>query len=295
MPSNADDDILLLDSDTDKFYTFSVASATFTLPDITGLTPVGTVIRVKNDSADGHGLLLDGNGTDTIDGNTTLAVGVGSSVLVQATTATTWDTIAAVGSAGLSPAQIGDQAFSNPPDDLTDDEKSAVRTAIGTGAFTSADETKLDGIAAGAEVNVQADWNETTTTSDAFIRNKPTISPRQAGDGLVLDSNNVDLDVNPGDGIEIALDKVAVKLDGSTLARSSSGVKLADGVARDRGTWVASTSYVVGDVVTNGGNVYRCKTANVDSTFSGQVQVGPAGRRRGERARRWSRLGAVRQ
>ena len=94
----------------------------------------------------------------------------------------------------------------------------------------------------------------------------PSGTPRGAGDGLVLDGN--DLDVNPGDGIEIASDKVRVKLDGSTLARSSSGVKLADSVARDRGAWAASTSYVVGDVVSRSGNVYRCKTANSDAAFT---------------------------
>lgn len=44
-----------------------------------------------------------------------------------------------------------------------------------TNAFTDADHTKLDGIATGAEVNVQANWTETTTTSDAFIQNKPTL------------------------------------------------------------------------------------------------------------------------
>ena len=27
----------------------------------------------------------------------------------------------------------------------------------------------------GAEVNVQSDWNETNTNSDAYIQNKPTI------------------------------------------------------------------------------------------------------------------------
>ena len=37
-------------------------------------------------------------------------------------------------------------------------------------------QSKLDGIAAGAEVNVQPDWNETTTTSDAYIKNKPTLA-----------------------------------------------------------------------------------------------------------------------
>ena len=41
--------------------------------------------------------------------------------------------------------------------------------------FTNALKSKLDGIAANAEVNVQSDWNETDTTADAYIQNKPTI------------------------------------------------------------------------------------------------------------------------
>lgn len=39
--------------------------------------------------------------------------------------------------------------------------------------FTDADKAKLDGIEAGAEVNVQADWGETDPTADSFILNKP--------------------------------------------------------------------------------------------------------------------------
>lgn len=38
--------------------------------------------------------------------------------------------------------------------------------------FTSSDKTKLDGIASGAEVNVNADWN--AVSGDALILNKPT-------------------------------------------------------------------------------------------------------------------------
>ena len=34
---------------------------------------------------------------------------------------------------------------------------------------------KLDGIADGAEVNVQSDWDEVDINSDAFIQNKPTL------------------------------------------------------------------------------------------------------------------------
>jgi len=39
--------------------------------------------------------------------------------------------------------------------------------------FTDPDKTKLDGIEAGAEVNVQADWGETDPLADSFIQNKP--------------------------------------------------------------------------------------------------------------------------
>ncbi len=40
--------------------------------------------------------------------------------------------------------------------------------------YTTEEKTKLKGIASGAEVNVKADWNVTDSTSDAFIKNKPT-------------------------------------------------------------------------------------------------------------------------
>lgn len=49
----------------------------------------------------------------------------------------------------------------------------ATTSASGLMSFT--DKTKLNGIASGAEVNVQSDWNITDNTSDAFIKNKPTI------------------------------------------------------------------------------------------------------------------------
>lgn len=42
--------------------------------------------------------------------------------------------------------------------------------------MTSAEKTKLSGIAAGAEVNVQSDWNQTTTTADDYIKNKPQLA-----------------------------------------------------------------------------------------------------------------------
>ncbi len=41
--------------------------------------------------------------------------------------------------------------------------------------YTTAEKTKLSGIATGAEVNVQADWKQNDTVADNFIKNKPTI------------------------------------------------------------------------------------------------------------------------
>ena len=50
-------------------------------------------------------------------------------------------------------------------------------------AFTATEKTKLDGIAPRAEVNVQPDWNESASGSDAFIRNKPNVpGPQQPSD-----------------------------------------------------------------------------------------------------------------
>lgn len=52
----------------------------------------------------------------------------------------------------------------------------AVPTGTGetNGLMTAADKAKLDGIASGAEVNVQSDWNQTNNSADDFIKNKPT-------------------------------------------------------------------------------------------------------------------------
>ncbi len=46
---------------------------------------------------------------------------------------------------------------------------------LSTEDFTTAEKNKLGGIEAGAEVNVQADWNESDSTKDDYIKNKPTL------------------------------------------------------------------------------------------------------------------------
>ncbi len=47
---------------------------------------------------------------------------------------------------------------------------------LSTNDYTTTEKNKLAGIASGAEVNVQSDWNQTTTTADDYIKNKPTLT-----------------------------------------------------------------------------------------------------------------------
>lgn len=49
--------------------------------------------------------------------------------------------------------------------------------------FTTTLKDKLDGIEAGAEVNVQSDWNQTNNTIDNYIKNKPTKTSEFINDG----------------------------------------------------------------------------------------------------------------
>lgn len=56
-------------------------------------------------------------------------------------------------------------------------------TTSTAGLMSASDKTKLNGIATGAEINVQSDWNQTATTADDYIKNKPTIPPAVAVKG----------------------------------------------------------------------------------------------------------------
>ena len=105
------------------------------------------------------------------------------------------------------------------------------------GAFTQADETKLDGIATGAEVNVQSDWNQTTTTADDYIENKPTIPtvPARAGaftqadetklDGIAAGAEvNVNADWNASSGDAQILNKPTIPSGDITGVTAGTGL-----------------------------------------------------------------------
>lgn len=68
-------------------------------------------------------------------------------------------------------------------------------TTLLAGVMSATDKTKLDGIATGAEVNVQSDWN--ATSGDSVILNKPTTIPSGGTSGQVLSKDSgTDYDVS---------------------------------------------------------------------------------------------------
>lgn len=91
--------------------------------------------------------------------------------------------------------------------------------------FTNTLKTKLDGIASGAEVNVQADWNEASSSSDAYIKNKPSLAT-VATSGSYNDLTNkptipaaqVNSDWNANSGVAQILNKPSL----ATVATSGS-------------------------------------------------------------------------
>ena len=98
--------------------------------------------------------------------------------------------------------------------------------------FTNADHTKLDGIATGAEVNVQADWNQSTNTHDAYIANKPTIPSgnqiidwTSSGAGTIHATNYTDTTAN--ETITISGDVTGSGTTSITATLAGSGVSAA--------------------------------------------------------------------
>ncbi len=62
---------------------------------------------------------------------------------------------------------------------------------LSTNDYTNAEKEKLGGVAPGAEVNVQSDWNVTDANSDAFIKNKPASMPANGGSANYLNAQNI--------------------------------------------------------------------------------------------------------
>ena len=148
--------------------------------------------------------------------------------------------------------------------------------ALSTNDFNNTYKTKLDSIADGAEVNVNADWN--ATSGDALILNKPTIPNAQvnsdwnatSGDALILNkptipNAQVNSDWNSISGISEILNKPNL----ATVATSGSYNDLAD----KPDLYVKPTFNTLGSTTTNYTLVLADQNKIVEATSTSSITI----------------------
>ena len=150
-------------------------------------------------------------------------------------------------------APSGDEFIKNKPTTISGTQAANIVTNNGKNTYPSADATKLSGIATGAEVNVQSDWNATIPGLDSFINNKPTLAPSNA-------EQNVQSDWNATTGDALILNKPDTLRKYSSVSYVSSS---RDMVVGDRDAFLINDNAVT-------------LTFKNDSTWN--VPVGSSGR-----------------
>lgn len=159
---------------------------------------------------------------------------------------------------------------------------------LSTNDYTTTEKNKLAGIAEGAEVNVQSDWN--ATSGDAFIKNKPTLA-NVATSGSYNDLSNkptipsaitIDSSLNSTSTNPVQNKVVKSALDGklSTSGNAASATKL----ATKRTIWgqdFDGTGNITGDITTSGNvklaNAKGISGAKSDGTYIMAFQPRNAG------------------
>ena len=155
---------------------------------------------------------------------------------------------------------LGTTQSTDPGDSVTITASPGSGTTIGVatttraGVMSKAQVDKLNGIEARAEVNVQSNWNESDTTSDAFIQNKPTI-PSQFTWSLTGDTGTPQTVVS-GATIDIASvgDGISTEIDGNTLKISNTSPGTVEEVSVGDTTFI-SGSTVSGNPITSTGTL----------------------------------------
>lgn len=177
----------------------------------TQIQTVNTEINKKANKADLHAVATSGNYNDLTN---KLKAGSGVTITDDNTINTSVDLSGVTNSiseldskieAEISRATI---AESNKVDKI-------VGKGLSTNDYTTNEKNKLAGIASGAEVNVQSDWNQTDINSDDYIKNKPVAATIEK-DGLMSASDKSKLnkinDVNFAfNGVDYKVDSISLK------------------------------------------------------------------------------------
>ena len=140
---------------------------------------------------------------------------------------------------------------------LSDKVDKVTGKGLSTNDYTTTEKTKLAGIAEGAEVNVQSNWTQTTTTADDYIKNKPTLGTAAAKNATNT-YNATGTDVTTGKAVAAAL----ATLPKPMVFKGSLGT---GGTITTLPTASSSNKGYVYKVITAG--TYASQSAKVGDTF----------------------------
>lgn len=146
------------------------ATATDTFSQVATI-PQADVTNLTTDLAAKQATLVSGTNIRTVNGNTLLG---STDIVVSGTT-----------NLSYTASPTNGIVVSDTGTDATIPLANGTNAGLSLNDYTTVEKTKLSGIAAGAEVNVNADWN--SVSGDSQILNKPTI-PTQYTDELAQDA-----------------------------------------------------------------------------------------------------------
>lgn len=117
--------------------------------------------------------------------------------------------------------------------------------------FTDELKAKLEGVEAGAEVNVQADWNEADSSKDDYIKNKPQVYTKSEMDTALGSKADKTALINYEDTSDVG------KTVGKSIVITDSSTTLGD-INTILGSVNTAGDHVDFDVAALGAGMYRC-------------------------------------
>ena len=155
----------------------------------TQIQTVNTEINKKANKADLHAVATSGNYNDLTN---KLKAGSGVTITEDNTINTSVDLSGVTNSISELDSKI-EAEISRATIAESNKVDKEVGKGLSTNDYTTDEKNKLAGIASGAEVNVQSDWNQTSTSADDYIKNKPVAATIEK-DGLMSAADKTKLD-----------------------------------------------------------------------------------------------------